>query len=246
MIIDAHTHAGKSAVSGSDIPTEKLIEAMDRSGIEKAIVQPHPKPVTSVILVHDYIAEQAIKYKGRIFGLASINPHEGIEFYSTEADRCITDLGFLGLKLHPSTHLSPINSQTSDIVFQTADRLRVPVMIHTGVGVPFTMPSLVIPRAQSFPDVRIILAHAGRSDFAEEALIVAREFENVYLETSWNTASWIQKFIALLGADRVMMGSDLPNNIMPELAKYQSIDVSESDRTTALSLTAAAVFGIDL
>ena len=246
MIIDAHHHAGKSAISGSDIPTEKLIAAMDRSGIDKAIVQPHPKPVMSVVRVHDYIAEQTIKYKGRILGLASINPHEGTEFYSREAERCIRELGFLGLKLHPSTHLSPINSQTSDIVFQTAQRLGVPVMIHTGVGVPFTMPCLVIPRARSFPDVRIVLAHAGNSDFGEEALIVAREFENIYLETSWNTVSWIQKFITSLGAQRVMMGSDLPTNIMPELAKYQSIDISESDRTAALSLTAAAVFGIDL
>jgi len=246
VIIDAHNHTGKSAVSGTDIPIEKLLIAMDRSGIEKAIVQPHPRPVTSCIEAHDYIAEQTVRHKGRIYGLASINPHEGTQFYVKEAERCVKDLGFLGLKLHPSLQLSLINSATSDVVFQTAARLKIPVMIHTGFGVPFTMPSLVMPRARSFPDVKIVLAHAGNYDFGEEALIVAREFQNIYLETSGNTASWIQKFIASLGAHRVMMGSDNPNNMAPEIAKYRSIDVSETDRATALSRTAAAVFGIDL
>jgi hypothetical protein len=244
LIVDAHSHIGRSAVSGITITIDKLIATMDKNGVDKTIVQPHPKPVGTIKEIHDLIYSQSIKYTGRIYGLASINPHEGNVFYTKEAERCIKELGFLGLKLHPSIHLSPINSKISDIVFYTAARLNVPLMIHTGLGVPFTMPSLVIPRIKEYPNLKIIMAHTGEPNFAEEALIVAREYNNIFLETSWCRPALIKRCIDELGPERVMVGSDLPENQLPELMKYSSIDITESERETALSKSALSVFEI--
>jgi len=244
MIIDAHLHLGDSAISGYNVKAEDLLRAMDRAGTDSAVVQPFAKPQGPIEKINDYIAEQMVRYKNRFFGLASIDPHRGEDFYSREAERCIKELHFVGIKLHPSIHLAPINGKVSDIIFDTALRLNVPVMIHTGFGVPFTMPSLAIPRAKRYPDLKIILAHAGEYDYSEEALIVAGEYPNIYLETSWSHPSSIKRFIDTLGAGRVMLGSDLADNIIPEIAKYKSLDLSEENRRTSMSGTASELFKI--
>ena len=244
MIIDAHAHLADSAISALNVEAEVLLSTMDRCGVQAAVVQPFPYPKTSIEQVHDAIAELAENYRGRIFGMASINPHWPAERYRREAERCVRDLGFVGLKLHPLGHLAPINAAVSDIIFETAAELETPVMIHTGFGVPFTLPALAIPRARQYPKLKIILAHAGESLYAAEALVAAGECENIYLETSWSQPGGIQNFISSLGAERVMMGSDLPNNLEPELAKYRSIDISDQQRRQSLGSTAAAVFGL--
>ena len=43
-----------------------------------------------------------------------------------------------------------------------------------------------------------------------------------------------------------MMGSDLPNNVLVELAKFDSIDISEEQRRMCLGGTAEQVFALPL
>ena len=59
MIIDAHAHLAGSAISGLHVAPDELLAAMDRCGIDAAIVQPFPYPVGAVEAVHDAIAELA-------------------------------------------------------------------------------------------------------------------------------------------------------------------------------------------
>ena len=63
--------------------------------------------------------------------------------------------------------------------------LGIPVMVHTGNGIPFADPVACIPAANAFPKVKLILAHAGGEMFFEQALMLARNYENVFLEPSW-------------------------------------------------------------
>jgi len=244
MVIDAHAHLGGSAISGLEVSSDQLLGAMDEAGIDAAIVQPFPHPSRPAPELHDAIAELAQKHRGRIYGLASISPHLPEEEYAREAERCIGGLGFVGIKLHPLGHLAPIRAASSDIVFATCARLGVPIMIHTGFGVPFTLPSLAIPRARQYPDLTIVLAHAGESLYSGEAVVAAEECPNVYLETSWSKPGEIRGFITKLGSGRVMMGTDLPDNARTEMAKYRSIAVDDADRKRSLGETARDVFGL--
>ena len=50
----------------------------------------------------------------------------------------------------------------------------------------------------------------------------------------------------LLGSERVMMGTDLPNNVQTELAKCRSIDIPEEDRETSLGVTVRKVSNLGL
>jgi predicted TIM-barrel fold metal-dependent hydrolase len=50
--------------------------------------------------------------------------------------------------------------------------------------------------------------------------------------------------IARLGADRVMFGTDAPNNVSTEMAKYDALDLTESVRAAVMGGTATRVFGL--
>src|SRR5439155_27241608 len=102
---------------------------------------------------------------------------------------------------------------------EIARELVVPFVVHTGTGVPFGLPSAVLPRTREYSDVKIVLAHSGAGLYTVEAYVVAREATNVYLETSWCRGDEIIRLIGELGANRLMFGSDLPSSEAAELAK---------------------------
>lgn len=121
----------------------------------------------------------------------------------------------------------------------------VPVMVHTGTGVPFADPASVLPRAQQFPEVKVILAHGGHGLLGGPAVAVAQACENVYIETSWSTAYDVLTAVYVVGADRVMFGSDLSMNVRTELTKIRTLGLSDRDLQQVLGETAARVFALD-
>lgn len=241
MIIDSHQHLGDCSVFDAKVTEDELINSLDKNQVDAAIVFPFPG-ARKEEAVHDAIHALTIKYPGRIYGLISINPHRDEKSYFAEVERCVK-MGFLGLKIHPQGHACLIHTKDAEKVFIAARKFNLPVIIHTGLGVPYTLPSLVIPRAKQYSDIKIILAHAGAYIYSAEAIVTAEECPNVYLETSWCSPHRIKEFVEKLGPDRVMFGSDLPVNITTELAKYRSI-LDENDLEKCLCTTAKNVFKI--
>jgi len=115
-------------------------------------------------------------------------------------------------------------------------------MIHTGPGVPFALPSLALPMARKYPETPVVLAHAGYAIYTPEAQVAAMVADNIYLETSWTTSAQVAGLVRALGPERVMLGSDLPINTAPELAKYRSLGLADDVLRPLLAGTAARVF----
>jgi predicted TIM-barrel fold metal-dependent hydrolase len=244
MIIDAHSHLGYSEIFSAGVTEELLVETMEANGIDVSIVMPaagsDPGPT------HDAIADLCQRQPGRIFGMVSMTPLIGRSTYEREAERCIRELGFKAIKLHPQAHAVSPALEVSNVVFDMAVALGVPVMVHTGSGAPFALPSLLIRRARQFPDLKIILAHAGFAIYSEEAIIAAEVCDNIYLEPTWCIAGDIRRMIKTLGAGRVMFGGDLPSNVPVELTKYRTLDLTAEERTWCLARTAREVFSLPL
>jgi len=243
FVVDAHAHLGPCRVFGLNVTTEELITTMDQHRIDASVVQPSPGAPDAVAM-HNQIADLAEKHPGRIYGLVSLNPHVGKEDYFKEAQRCVKELGFVGLKIHTIGHAVLPLSEDADTVFQAARELKVPVMVHSGPGIPFALPSLCIPKARQYPDVSIIIAHAGFTILTGEAWVAATECDNIYLETSWLFGDDVLWLIDSLGADRVMMGADLPKNVGPAMAVTETLGLSEEQKALYLGGTAARVFGL--
>jgi predicted TIM-barrel fold metal-dependent hydrolase len=242
-IFDAHAHLGESQTSGNRTIEDELVSSFEKSGVGGALILPYPINPDATA-AHDLVADFCTRRGPTFVGGACLNPSLPEDEFVSEIERCVQDLEFRAIKFHPmSFSMSPLYARCR-IVFEMADELRVPVIIHTGRGVPFALPSLAIPRAQEFPDLPIILGHAGYQMYSDEALIAAQVCPNIYLETSWCAAEQIRKFIRTLGPERVMMGSDSLLNLPVELAKYHAIGLSKPELEQCLTGTACRLFRV--
>jgi len=214
---------------------------MDESGVDATIVQPYPG-AEDAARQHDLIADMCQRNPGRFYGLASLSPHGDHDVYRREVERCVKDLHFVGLKLHTIGHgVNPLSAD-GDFVFATGHDLGIPVMVHTGPGVPFALPALCIPAARKYPGLKIVLAHAGFAVFTAEAQVAASVCGNLYLETSWCIVEDIRWMISTIGPDRVMMGSDLPSNVPVEVAKYKALELDPQVYARVMAGNAVEVF----
>jgi len=245
MIIDAHTHLGYDYVYEEDLTLEPLLSNMEKNMIDVSIVQPGTVlDLDTVVKEHNEIAALAEDMRGRIYGMANPNPHLPTDLYRKELERCVNTLGFVGVKLHPQAHAVNPSSSMGIKVFQAAQDLGIPVMVHTGEGIPWTLPSTLIPIAKEFPNLKVIMAHCGTGMFAVEAALAAQLCPNIYLEPSWLPNFAIRDLCKNIGADRVMFGSDMPENVAPELAKFRSIGLTDEELEWCLCNTASKVFKI--
>ncbi len=235
MIVDVHAHLGFDEVFDHDFTESELIESQEANAIDVTLVQPSlVHDLEAVKRYHDAIADLAARFAGRFYGMANPNPHLPGDEYEKEVRRCVGDLKFVGVKLHPFAHgVNPVGRHGRR-VFALAAELDVPVMVHTGAGIPWSAPALMASVAREHPDLRIVLAHSGAMILAGEAIAVAREHENVYLEASWTGGFLVRGWVKELGAGRVMFGSDHADNAATELVKFRSIGLTEGELALVL------------
>jgi uncharacterized protein len=246
VIIDAHAHIGHDHVFDEDSTEEWLISNYRELGIDGAIVQPFiPRPyLPDTREIHDRIARLCASTERRFWGMASINPHFTPGDYEAEARRCVKELGFVGLKLTPIAHAAHPASADALFVYETARSLRVPVMVHTGIGIPFADPASLLEVPGRFPDLKFVLAHAGSDMYFQQALYLARHFDNVWLEPSWINVMNIEKAYKSVGPTKLMFSSDQALNAPVELTKYRRVIRSPADLERVLSGTVIEVFGL--
>ena len=244
-VIDAHSHLGEDRVFDLDDSEEVLLEGMERANIEVSLVQPYPAP-NSAKATHDRIAAMAKQHPAHIFGIASINPHQDQQAYFNELSRCVKELGFVAVKLHTIGHAMNPAGADGTTVFESASQLGIPVMVHTGAGIPFAAPTSVIPQLKAFPQVPVILAHAGHGIFSGEATAVAEAYPQVSLEPSWCTFYHIGAMVAAVGAGRVMLGTDLAQNTRIMIETIRAIGLSKEDEAMVMGGAAERIFKLNL
>lgn len=225
MIIDAHCHVGADVTFDQQTTEEELLANFRNYGVDGGIVQPYiPRPyIEEFQKIHDRIYGLTKKYPGKIFGMSSMNPHFNYEDYERETTRCVRELGFVGIKMTPAGHAVSPCSKDGMHVFEVARELKVPVMIHTGMGIPFADPIKIQPCAEAFPDVTIVMAHAGANFYTQQALYVAEIYKNVFIEPSGAGIEATCEIIERIGPSRVMFSSDVTLQMSAELSKYRDL-----------------------
>jgi hypothetical protein len=245
MIIDTHCHFGVSKLSGHTITEAKLLEAMSRNEINLALVMPHAV-TDDPVRAHEDVADLCRRFPGRFRGIANFSPLLDLEEYRRASTRFVREHGFVALKLNPMQHLASPLMANSDKVFDTAVELGVPVIVHTGLGTPWSLPALCIPQARRHPELTIVLAHAGYSIYTAEAYVAASECANIYLEPSWCNIHDLKWLIQKIGSERILFGSDQPENVPVELAKYRALELDEHVLADCLWRTAQKVFNLKI
>jgi uncharacterized protein len=242
-VVDSHLHLGHCRVFDAEVGSAQLIGALEHNDVSLGLVMPFPGAPDAAV-VHDQISDLASS-TGRVAGIVNLSPHRERTEYAAEAERCVRELGFVALKLHTLGHAVDPLSHDGRMVFEEAARLGVTIIVHTGgAGEPFASPSHCLPLAREFSETPVVLAHAGMGVSSREAAIVAAECENVWLETSWCSVLDLNWLVSYLGPERLMLGSDAPENIPLALASYRSLGLDEKSLERCLGGTAAAVFGV--
>ena len=242
-LFDTHIHIGTARHSGRRHHAADMIRSMDGFGVDHSMAIPFPV-VDDYRKEHDEIGTAIRGYPGRFIGAACLNPFIAEAAFRDEVRRCREQHGFRALKFQPQYQgLNPL-LDSSAFLFETALENDLALIVHTGAGIPFSLPSLYLLAAKRYPDLKIVMAHCGGGGiFLGEAIVAATLFPNIYLELSSLMPHQVLEVIRSVGSDRLMAGSDLPENLGIEMSKILQLDVRDEDKRNILNGTARKVFG---
>jgi predicted TIM-barrel fold metal-dependent hydrolase len=214
---------------------------MDCYGIEQSLVIPFPV-VDDHRRQHDIIGKAVKNRPDRFVGAACLSPFLPLTEFRNEVRRCRESYGFRALKLQPQFHgLNPVSS-ASDFFFETAIANDLVVVCHTGSGLPLSAPSLYMLAARKFPEVKIVLGHSGGGIFVQEAIVAALFCSNIFLELSSLMPHQVLEVLNHVPSHRLMIGSDLPENVGTEIGKILGLEIEDRDKRNILSGTAMSIF----
>jgi uncharacterized protein len=241
-IFDTHTHLGTARHTARSCTPQELLRSMDRQGVDRSLAIPFPV-VDDYRSQHDLIGEAVRAHPDRLLGAACLFPLIDRSAFQDEVRRCREQYGFVALKLQPQYHgLNPL-SASSDFFFETALENHLAVVCHTGSGLPLASPALLMMPAKKFPDLTIVVAHAGGGIFVHEAILAAVFCPNILLELSTLVPHQVREVLSYVESDRLMIGSDLPENIETEIGKILTLDVPDAGKRNILYATGCRIFG---
>lgn len=244
MTIDFHTHVDEAEAFGWIDPPEKLIPLLDEAEIEIAACMTYVDyPDDSAAIA--YLAGAIERFPDRLVGFVRLNPNHR-DAALDGARRAVEELGFKGVKLHPTTTLAhPAAPPTVDLM-RLAAELGVPVLFHCGDD-PYTTPQAIALGAKEAPDTAVVLGHMGGYFHVEDAISMAERYDNLYLETSaMPYPERIAEGVRRVGAERVIYASDGPGcNPRLEVEKVRLAGLAPHEEALVLGENAARLMGLE-
>jgi predicted TIM-barrel fold metal-dependent hydrolase len=209
-VFDAHVHLGHD-IDGFTGVYEELERICDRYGVSRCFVfcmdeiDRHP----AFRAANDRTLAYAERSEGRLIPFVRLDlGEEPIE----EAKRCL-DAGARGIKLHPRAQRFLLNDERLAPIFAIAAERRVPILIHGGRGLPPIADNLA-RLVETYPQAKLIIAHAGIADLAELADRFAGT-AGVFFDTSvWSPIDLLSLY-HLVSPEQVVYASDYPYGQQP-------------------------------
>jgi predicted TIM-barrel fold metal-dependent hydrolase len=205
------------------LPPEESVEdaasrwlaALDRYGVQAAVfLALAPEPET--------LRRFAALAPDRAFAFTFVDPWEPHAPASLEED--VLRRGFRGLKLYPPIQRFHAFDGRAYPTYERAEALSVPNVFHFGVTLDyqsdlrFANPLDLHAVGRDFPDLQLIVAHAG-AGFFREALFLAYHCANVHVDTS-GSGTWmrylprpldlrevLKRLLDVFGGNRVLFGT---------------------------------------
>lgn len=258
FIVDTHAHLGYSASRYlPDVSLERMLNIMDKLNIKRVCCS----HFAGVRAHHfDYAHRETLKavkqYPGRIFGYVIYDPIFSRKSLASDKEYLEMN-GFIGVKIHPANHGYAVDGKRYDPLWRYASDNHIPVLIHTWDATPeatypfdpaqiYAQPKLVATVAQRYPEVKVIMAHAGGHYRGHlQAIEVAQRYENVYVDICGATISFglIEWFVKEIGAYKLLYGSDLVLiDPRPHLGRVLGANIILSEKEHILSLNANNLF----
>jgi predicted TIM-barrel fold metal-dependent hydrolase len=234
---------------------EATVAAMDAAGVGFGLLSAWSAPYQEPLISNDEVADWVARYPDRFAGLACVNLDKPMTAVR-ELRRCVTELGFKGLRVVPWLWNAPPTDRRYYPLYAECVRLRIPFCTqvgHTGplrpseTGRPIPYIDQV---AIDFPELTIVCGHVGYP-WTEEMIAVARKHDNVVIDTSaYTTRRLPPELVAYLktrsGRRKVLFGTNYPM-IMPAhaLDGLDELGLSDEARHLYLAGNARRIFGLN-
>jgi uncharacterized protein len=235
-----------------DVPIEFTLGALDDGGVQLGLLSAWHGPVGALIS-NDEVAGWVDAHPDRFAGLAGADLRRPLAAVR-ELRRCVTELGFKGLRLIPWLWELPPTDRRYYPLLAACAELGVPFCTQVGHTGPLRPSETGRPIpyideiAIDFPELVVVCGHIGYP-WTEEMVAVARKHANVYIDTSAYTARRyppeLVRYMQKDGRTKVMFGSNHPM-IAPAkaLADLDSLGLDDEARALFLGGNARRVFGL--
>lgn len=242
-IIDLHAHVHPFALPVRRASARELVADMDRLGIELTAVSSAHAIMQDMVEGNAQLARD-LETTDRLRGYAFANPNQ-VELSVSQLRRYLPEPGFIGLKLYSGGYIGhPLNCPEHvgilDVV--ASEFPKAIVLVHCGENDPANFPGLV-SLAREFPALTFLAGHMG-SRLWRDALPVLAQAPNIVAEicAPVPARSRIEDAVRVMGADRVVFGSDWPIISQPYmLGCVHDAEISDSDRRAILYDNAARI-----
>ena len=181
------------------------------------------------------------------FGWA--DPTVSVEHAKKMVTLCIEEYGFYGVKLNGAQNNYRIDDPvlTLPVIEEIA---KAGAMLAFHIGADFyenTHPFRAERIARMYPEMPILMIHIGMSDWEMNRAVVeiANRCPNMHLVGSATTDKAIMHAIDVLGADRVLFGSDAPfqrPHVVRAMYEAGLSDLTPSDKSLVMGGNAAKLF----
>ena len=237
---------------------EELLEGMKEDGVDRSVVMGIGWTDRGLAReANDYVIDSVRRYPEHLVGFAGVNPGWGIEA-AREAERC-AQAGLRGIgELHPHSQSFDLGDQrVLEPLVEIAAEYNLALTTHssepaghTYQGKGTTKPEVLWRLIQNFPDLTVICAHwGGGLPFYALMPEVAQGLSNVYFDTAASPFLYSPQVFstvaALVGADKILLGSDFPllrpRRLMRELAESS---LSSAEKDGVRGRNAAALLGL--
>jgi uncharacterized protein len=239
------------------ITVDELIIAMDEAGIAMSVIAGIGWTTPELCAEsNDYIMAAVARYPERLIGFGAVPPLSPQAI--PEIERCARG-GLRGIgEIRPD--VQQINlADTNALAPFTGAMIKNNLVLLTHASEPVghaypgkgeVTPQQLYPFITAFPDLKIVCAHwGGGLPFYALMPEVKRALGNVYFDSAASPLLYsptvYREVINLLGADRILFGSDFPLLLYNRaLREIDGLGLSETQQEFILSGNARRLFGI--
>jgi predicted TIM-barrel fold metal-dependent hydrolase len=231
---------------------QAMLEYLDEQGVDYAVALAETNPLTTGTSPNERVVEFCSASE-RLIPFANINPYVVADL-AGELRHCVVDLGCRGLKLYPTYQHFYVNDARLYPLYDEAQRLKTPIMVHTGSSVfrgsrlkygdPLYLDDVVV----DFPELTVIMAHSGRGFWYDSAFFLAQLHEHLFMEITGLPPLKLPVYFPNLerNADKIIFGSDWPalTDIKGNIAAVRSLPLSAESKEKILGGNAARLLGL--
>lgn len=255
LIVDSHLHLGGLPYLYMPSNTEEnIINLLKKIGVKKAICANHGS-LSTINYGLDELFESLERYDDFLYGYLVFNPNfENVSLRLIENN--FERNHIVGIKIHPSWHLCYPYDSRYERFWQFAAERKIPVLTHSWdpdapnksqkFSDPFGFENII----KKFPDLKLILAHAGgRGKTLYDVISLMEKYSNLYVDFAGDifVPGLIEEYIERVGSERLLFGSDMPwVDIRFHLAHILNLNIAETDKKNILGQNALKLFNLKI